>query len=111
LPLVPWTGGAGRRRGGLGQDIEFEFTAERPVAGLFMTERTRFAAPGFAGGEAGGIGSVEINGESIDTHKRHMLKASDRVLLRTPGGGGFGDAAAREDDRVALDRKRGYFQD
>ncbi len=108
--LRPGSGGAGRRRGGLGQDIEFECTAERPVAGLFMTERTRFAAPGFGDGGPGGIGAVEINGQPIDTHKRHMLKAGDRILLRTPGGGGFGNADTRENDRVDADQRLGYVE-
>ncbi len=109
--LRPGSGGAGRHRGGLGQDILYEISAERPVAGLFMTERTRFAAPGMQGGEAGGVGAVEINATPIDTHKRHMLQAGDRVLLRTPGGGGFGDAAERTPTDAATDRRLGYLED
>ena len=107
--LRPGSGGDGRRRGGLGQDILFEITSPRPVAGLFMTERTKFAAPGMAGGVAGGVGRVEINGTPIDTHVRHMLNAGDKVLLRLPGGGGFGAANERHADLTAEDARLGLL--
>ena len=107
--LRPGSGGDGRRRGGLGQDILFEITSPRLVAGLFMTERTKFAAPGMAGGVAGGVGRVEINGTPIDTHVRHMLNAGDKVLLRLPGGGGFGAANERHADLTAEDARLGLL--
>ncbi len=106
--LRPDSGGDGRHRGGLGQDVCFECTSERPVVALFMTERTRFAAPGFAGGGAGGIGSVAINGRAVDTHRQHVLSKGDRVLLRTPGGGGFGDPRQRDPQARRRDRALGY---
>ena len=52
------SGGAGRFRGGLGQDILMESESETPIAMVFMAERTTFAAPGFAGGRDGGRGDV-----------------------------------------------------
>jgi len=107
--LRPGSGGAGRHRGGLGQDIEFECTSERPVVGLFMTERTRVAAPGLAGGGAGGIGRVTINGEAVDTHRQHVLRNGDRVRLSTPGGGGYGPAMERAPQDGARDRLCGYL--
>jgi N-methylhydantoinase B/oxoprolinase/acetone carboxylase alpha subunit len=76
--------------------------------GLFMTERTRFAAPGLAGGGAGGIGRVTINGEPVDTHRQHVLRAGDRVRLSTPGGGGYGAPEERDPGEAATDRARGY---
>ena len=106
--LRPGSGGAGRFRGGLGQDIAFECLSETPVVGLFMTERTRFAAPGFAGGLPGGLGAVEINGKPVDTHKQHVLINADRVLLQTPGGGGYGEPHGRAPERDARDRALGY---
>lgn len=105
------SGGAGRRRGGLGQEIAFEMLSERPVVGLFMTERTRFAAPGFDGGGAGAPGQVEINGAAIDTHRQHVLQRGDTVVLRSPGGGGYGDPAEREAALTEIDQRRGYLGD
>ncbi|HYE92560.1 MAG TPA: hydantoinase B/oxoprolinase family protein, partial [Terriglobales bacterium] len=65
-------------------------------------------APGFAGGGDGGLGDVQVNGISIDHRKQYVLKKGDRVLVRTPGGGGYGRAAARDTQRAARDRALGY---
>ena len=106
--LRPGSGGDGRHRGGLGQDILFECTSERPLVALFMTERTRRAAPGLDGGGAGDLGAVLINDVPVDVHRQHVLAKGDRVLLRTPGGGGYGPPAARAAAARAADRAEGY---
>ena len=102
------SGGAGKFRGGLGQDILLESESARPIVASFMAERTVYAAPGFAGGADGGLGDVKLNGKSIDHRKQHVLKKGDRVLVRTPGGGGYGRAKQRDAKLSARDRERGY---
>src|SRR5499433_484864 len=72
--MRPGSGGAGRFRGGLGQDILMESESEAPIAMVFMAERTRFPAPGFAGGRDGGRGDVRINGRSINHRRQYVLK-------------------------------------
>ena len=37
-----------------------------------------------------------------------MLKAGDRVRIRTGGGGGYGDPKRRDRERVRTDVMRGY---
>lgn len=106
--LRPGSGGAGRTRGGLGQDIEFVSTSARPLLAMFMTERTKFPAAGFDGGGCGGIGAVEINGVPVEVHKQHVLNKGDKVLLRTPGGGGYGDPAERTQAQQDDDLRMGY---
>ena len=106
--LRPGSGGAGRLRGGLGQDILIECESDTPIVVSFMAERTTFAAPGFAGGADGGLGDVQINGRSVDNRRQHVLKRGDVVLVRTPGGGGWGPPAERDPERVARDRDLGY---
>ncbi len=106
--LRPGSGGAGKTRGGLGQEIEFKCTSERPLIAMFMTERIKFAAPGFNSGEVGTLGRVEINGSIIDVHKQYVLNKGDRVLLCTPGGGGFGNPALRGADDSDSDQRLGY---
>jgi len=64
--MRPDSGGAGRFRGGLGQDILIESESERPIVASFMAERTTFPAPGLAGGGPGGLGDVRINGRRIE---------------------------------------------
>jgi N-methylhydantoinase B len=106
--MRPGSGGAGRFRGGLGQDIVMESESETPIVVSFMAERTRFAAPGFAGGADGGRGDVQINGRSIDHRRQHVLHRGDVVLVRTPGGGGYGPASERDWELRERDRALGY---
>jgi N-methylhydantoinase B len=106
--LRPGSGGAGRFRGGLGQDILIESESERPIIVSFMAERTRFPAPGLAGGADGGTGDVRLNGRAIDHRRQHVLARGDQILVRTPGGGGYGPAAARAPKLARRDRELGY---
>src|SRR5215468_10988988 len=102
------SGGAGRFRGGLGQDILIESRSSRPIVLSVMAERTAFPAPGLAGGAAGGLGDVQINDRRIDNRKQHVLERGDRVLVRTPGGGGYGPRRQRSTKLIARDRALGY---
>ena len=102
------SGGAGKHRGGLGQDVLFESESTRPIVLSFMAERTRFAAPGLAGGRAGGIGDVRINGKKIDHRRQWVLERGDRVLVSTPGGGGYGAPSQRDPAARRRDRALGY---
>jgi len=106
--LRPGSGGAGRFRGGLGQDILIESRSARPIVLSVMAERTKFPAPGLAGGAAGGLGDVRINGTRIDNRKQHVLERGDRVLVSTPGGGGYGPRGKRDRTLIARDRALGY---
>jgi N-methylhydantoinase B len=106
--LRPRSGGTGRFRGGLGQDILIESESERPIVASFMAERTRFPAPGLAGGGDGGTGDVRINGRRIDNRRQHVLARGDQVLVSTPGGGGYGPAAERDPKLAKRDRVMGY---
>ncbi len=100
--LTPGSGGRGRRRGGLGQEVEMVNESETPTTVTFMGERTRVPAPGLDGGEAGGLGAIRINGVEHDPRGVYFLEQGDVLLIRTPGGGGFGPA----DERDAADRLR-----
>jgi len=106
--LRPGSGGPGRFRGGLGQDILLESESEAPIVLSFMAERTTYPAPGFAGGKAGGLGDVKLNGRRVDNRKQHVLRRGDRALISTPGGGGYGPAARRDPALRRRDRRLGY---
>ncbi len=87
------SGGAGRWRGGDGIVREIEFLA--PVT-LSLLSQHRIVAPyGLQGGEAGKTGNQYIirqNGEIQPLHgiDGALLQAGDRLVVETPGGGGFG---------------------
>jgi N-methylhydantoinase B len=106
--LRPDSGGMGRRRGGLGQEILIESRSETPIAVSFLAERTVIPAFGLAGGRPGATGAVRINGEEVDPKRQYVLRHGDTVLLATPGGGGHGDPSLRDPARVAEDAKAGY---
>ena len=102
------SGGQGRFRGGLGQDVLFESRSRRPIVLSFMAERTRFPAPGLAGGGPGGLGDVRINGRKVDHRRQHVLNHGDTVLVSTPGGGGYGPPRARAQALRKRDVEMGY---
>ena len=109
--LRPGSGGAGKFRGGLGQDVLLENRHETPIAVIFLAERLRYAAPGVCGGAPGGLGDVKINDKSVSDAKRQfILSRGDTILISTPGGGGYGDARDRAPERIERDRMLGYVR-
>ncbi|HKZ06386.1 MAG TPA: hydantoinase B/oxoprolinase family protein [Methylomirabilota bacterium] len=106
--MRPGSGGAGKYRGGLGQDVLFESESRRPIVVSFMAERTRVRAPGLAGGRPGGLGDVRINGKKVDHRRQWVLERGDRVLVSTPGGGGYGAPGQRDPAAKRRDRALGY---
>jgi N-methylhydantoinase B len=106
--LRPDSGGEGRFRGGLGEEVCFVSRHQTPLNLVFLTERIHVPAPGLEGGAAGACGEVLINGEAVDTRRPHVLAPGDEVVLRTPGGGGYGPASERLACAIAHDRTLGY---
>ena len=106
--LRPDSGGAGRHRGGLGQEILIESRSETPIAVSFLAERTIFPAFGIEGGEAGATGRAADQCQEVDPKRQYVLRHGDTVLLATPGGGGHGDKRRRDTVLLADDAKAGY---
>lgn len=106
--LRPNSGGVGALRGGLGQEITFVNQHSGPLSIIFLTERTKFAAPGINGGGEGACGQVLINNEPINTRVPQVLQPGDEVTLRTPGGGGYGHAEQRDAQHKQHDLEMGY---
>jgi N-methylhydantoinase B len=106
--LRPDSGGPGRHRGGLGQEILIESRSETPIAVSFLAERTIFPAFGIEGGQDGAPGELRINGKLTDPKKQYVLRKGDTVSLGTPGGGGHGDPKQRAGAILAADVAAGY---
>jgi N-methylhydantoinase B len=102
----------GRYRGGAGQEMLLESLSANPATISFMAERTReeSAAPGMAGGSPGAPGEILIDGVKVNPKAQQIIQRGAKVLLRTPGGGGFGDAKDRPAELKEQDRVRGYSQ-
>jgi len=102
------SGGDGAHRGGLGQDALLVSESESPIAVVFLAERTRIPPPGMQGGKEGTVGAIVIRGENMDTRFQYILNKGDTLLVRTPGGAGYGDPAGRDAAARARDKEMGY---
>jgi N-methylhydantoinase B len=106
--LIPNSGGAGQRRGGLGQRIGFRVVGEKPVTATYRHERVQHPPRGILGGAAGRGGRDLLNGTPVPAKARLVLQPGDTLTFETPGGGGFGPAASRSAEDTARDIDEGY---
>ncbi|MGE0850389.1 MAG: hydantoinase B/oxoprolinase family protein [Hyphomicrobiaceae bacterium] len=109
------SGGAGAQRGGFGVHYDVELLRGEAKAS-FVMDHGRFGPPGVQGGADGAPNVVRVhrNGEvlvpeHLSKDQDIPMRAGDRVEVMTPGGGGYGDAFARDPALVARDVSRGYY--
>lgn len=109
------SGGAGMHRGGFGLDYEIELLRGTARAS-FVMDHGRTGPQGALGGQDGAVNRVEIlRGDSV-LIPEHLSKAQDiplspgdRVCVRTPGGGGYGNPDDRDPDLIAEDLRLGRY--
>lgn len=109
------SGGAGRHRGGFGLDYEIELRRGDATAS-FVMDHGRFGPPGALGGGDGMPNQVRVTRGGQTITPEHLskaqdipLKAGDRVRVRTPGGGGYGNPLDRDPRAVAEDVRLGRY--
>ena len=112
--LIEDSGGAGRRRGGLGLR-----RVVRPVGHdcIFngVGERFRHRPWGVFGGEPGASGRFLLRDAGGTETKlpdkcgEHRLARTEAVVIETPGAGGYGPPAERDPVLVAADRESMKF--
>ncbi len=90
--LIRGTGGDGQYRGGDGQVVEFHLETDKSWMLNAIVSRTAHHSDGLGGAEAGAPGKFEINGKTVTDPRKFVMAPEDRVLLVTPGGGGFGQS-------------------
>lgn len=116
-PVVVWrkelrngSGGAGERRGGLGQEIEVSAAEGYHFRFSAMFDRLGYPARGLEGGKEGGKGYVGLDDGTVLRGKGQQdVPAGRRLLLSLPGGGGYGDPLQRPREQVARDLRYGYI--
>lgn len=104
------SGGRGRNRGGDGciRDIEIR----RPMQVSILSERRVIAPYGMAGGGEGKRGvNIWKRIDPLDGSKRTislggkasvMMNAGDRIIIQTPGGGGYGPTEVLPEENEAI---------
>ena len=106
------SGGAGKFRGGLGIDLR----VRNLVEGRWNLHRPRrIDCPpwGLWGGKPGGTADymLKLPGESDFTSmdaSQHLVPVDSEVIVRTGGGGGWGDPLDRDPEACAGDVIEGY---
>src|SRR6516165_2538798 len=102
--LAPDSGGAGQFRGGLGLAVEIGARHPAPLSLLAMFERIEHAAQGRAGGRPGARGRVYLDdGRELQGKGLQTIPPDCRLMLETPGGGGYGDPRKRPPERLHRD--------
>lgn len=96
------SGGAGAHPGGDGIIRELEFSIPTKVS--ILSERRTYAPYGLEGGEDGGKGQnlwVKKSGRVINLGGKNtaMMATGDRIVIKSPGGGGWGTPGASTSSR------------
>lgn len=108
--LAADSGGVGEQRGGLAQEIVVQVLGNNNIYVATSAERIQNPPLGYHGGRNGAPASISKNkNEYLAPKARTMLNPLDIVVVRTPGGGGHGQAKRRARDAVQADLKSGYI--
>ena len=109
------SGGAGEMRGGFGLDYELELRRGQAKAS-FVMDHGRYGPQGALGGGDGAPNEVTVWQGGVPYTPEHLSKEQDiplgpgdRVHVRTPGGGGYGDPLRRDPTQVAEDVRLGRY--
>jgi N-methylhydantoinase B len=113
--LRPDSGGPGQHRGGLGAIYEVTTLSESGAEVFLLGERGKYPPFGVNGGGSAALNRFVYETDAGERTPPLVSKITDikirpgqKVRLETPGGGGFGDPAARDPARVARDVRLGY---
>jgi len=120
--LLPDSGGCGKYRGGLGSSRVLRVLAPEITVSALM-DRTKTHAWGLFGGGEGASGGLLIKkkgdtqfrtfSEAFGTisdskFTRIVVKEGDEIMLRSPGGGGYGSVRDRPTEAIEDDIRQGY---
>ncbi len=109
--LRPGSGGAGKNRGGLGQVLEIESAIGASFELLSAFDRIDHPPRGRDGGGPGQGGAVRLaSGRRLNGKGTQIIEAGERLIVHTPGGGGFGDPSDRDPQRLQEDIENGLVQ-
>lgn len=113
LELRENSGGPGKWRGGMGLERSWVLLASSATLSV-LAERTKISPWGLYGGKSGAKGEYYIikpNGKRIKLKSKCTVKIEkgDIFVVKTPGGGGYGNPMEREPKRVLHDVLNGLI--
>ena len=107
--LVPDSGGVGKHRGGLGQEVEIEVVSPEPLRLSLLSDRQKYPPRGlFGGGDGAPVRIVTGSGRKPHPKSRTTIDPRETLVLTFSGGAGFGNAAERDRDAVLRDVRNGH---
>ncbi len=112
--LVRDSGGAGRRRGGLGTRVAWRFETAPLMMNTTAQRVIHRVEEGLAGGmPGGGSNEAELHAadgavERFGIRSEVPVRRGDVIVVNGAGGGGHGDPLEREAELVRLDVSEGY---
>lgn len=111
--LVPNTEGPGRYRGGLGLTRELTVIGHSPTMTL-GSDRLKIPPWGLQEGKSGGtVGSFiekpDGEREMLPSKITRTVEPGTLIVLRTAGGGGYGDPKRRDPEHVRKDVQEGFI--
>ena len=117
--LIRDSGGAGRWRGGLGEELALtvepgaDVDLAAPLVLSGSSGRMRYPPEGVLGGKPGSKGWIAVNDQPIapTSAPEFGFKPGDVVRLKTPGGAGHGLPGERPAAAIEADRRDGYVSD
>lgn len=107
------SGGAGRYRGGLGEETIVQILSDSPVTVSVMGDRVLHAPQGIAGGFAGAVASIcKLPDETaIPSKGIIVLEPGEMLHIRQAGGAGYGPANDRPVELIRRDLEYGYVSE
>lgn len=107
--LIPDSCGAGKYRGGCGQEISFQIESDSRVQVAFRNDRIINPTRGMLGGVSGKKGKILLNGAPQAGKSILSLKKGDVIRFCTPGGAGMFPPKERDPNLLGEDLRNGII--
>lgn len=112
--LRPDSAGAGKFRGGLGQQFEVEILSgdlgpDGDILVSFRAGRFHHQVPGVLGGQDAPSGELTVKGEPQTSGVQQLLGPGDSFVCKISGGAGYGDPKTRDPKLIAKDLEDGLI--
>ena len=101
--LLADSGGPGKYRGGLGQEIIIRNDSENMMTVSCFGGRTEFPPLGIGGGKPGKLRKYWVNDKEVHPKGRYVLKQGEKIRTVEAGGGGYGEPGERPVEKVLED--------